>query len=473
MRSLYNRIKNLNGYRGIILLATVLVSAAVLVAINYFTIKTTSSIRAYVAGESLYSKGQKDASRNLMLYVISQEDVYYQQFLQHIHVPLGDSIARANLTMGGSTEKIRRGFIDGNNHPDDVDNMIWLFRNFENISFMARAIQIWKEADGLIAQLFDTGQEAREHISGGTLTPIRQDHYLREINQISQKLTVQELAFSAHLGVAARRMSDILFAVNVLVILLIVGSATFLISIIIKALEDSREELRIKNKGLEDSNKKLDSFIYASSHDLKSPINNLEGLLNILSIRSETADSEEAMLRSKMKASIDKLKSTISNIENLIRFDRTEHDDIDRVSFQHMLEQIMEENEMSFLTDSTEIQTDFQVKSIVYSKLSLKSIVYNLVSNAIKYQSPQRKLQLRVSTFEDNNRTVLEVSDNGLGIDLEKYGDKLFGMFKRFHHHNTGSGLGLYAVKEIVERNNGKIFIESQVEKGSTFRIMF
>src|SRR5690606_5671462 len=236
------------------------------------------------------------------------------------------------------------------------------------------------------------------------------------------------------------------------------------------ALQESRRELKTINLGLIETNKQLDSFIYASSHDLKSPISNLEGLLRIFSIRAEIKDPDQKLLLDKMKLSIDHLKETINNIENLIRIDRSSEDDVTENDFEQALNHILEQNEMSFLTDHNEIRTDFKVKKITYSKLALKSIMYNMVSNAVKYQSPKRKLQLSVSTYYTaKKRICMEFSDNGLGIDLEKHSKQLFSMFKRFHAHESGSGLGLYSVKQVLEKNGGEIQVESEVDKGTTF----
>lgn len=473
MFNLYQKVKALNGQRGIVLLLVMLLSATMLGVINYFTIKTTSALRVYIHGESHYSKGQKDATNQLITYIIEEDHRHYKRFKEEIQVPVGDSIARVTLSADGDPEVIRRGFIQGNNHPEDVPHLVWLFKNFQHISFMSDAIGIWKDADRLVGELINLGNAIHEDLQNDAISPVKRANYLEEITTLSEKLTARERAFSEHLGYTARTITNALFVFNLVAILVIVGSAAWLISIIIKALEESRKELQVINQGLIQTNSKLDSFLYASSHDLKSPINNLEGLLHIFTIQSKTKDPDQLELMEKMNNSVDNLKMTIANVENLIKLDRLELDDVQDVNLMELVQEIMEENEMSFITDKSELKTDFQVPAIHYSRFALKSILYNLISNAVKYQSPQRKLELLIATYRENDRTVLKVSDNGLGIDLQTHGDKLFKMFKRFHQHNTGSGLGLYAVKDIVEKNGGQIRVESEVEKGTTFWILF
>jgi signal transduction histidine kinase len=103
----------------------------------------------------------------------------------------------------------------------------------------------------------------------------------------------------------------------------------------------------------------------------------------------------------------------------------------------------------------------------------LDSILINLFSNAVKYRDPERPSRISVRTERIDGETCLSVTDNGLGIDLEAYGDKLFTLYGRFHSHVDGKGLGLYLVKTHVRAMGGRIGLESEPGKGSTFRVFF
>jgi signal transduction histidine kinase len=102
----------------------------------------------------------------------------------------------------------------------------------------------------------------------------------------------------------------------------------------------------------------------------------------------------------------------------------------------------------------------------------LKSVLYNLLSNAIKYRSPERQLRIRVACQTLGDYHVLTVEDNGLGVSLNQV-EKMFTLFKRFHTHVPGTGIGLHIVKKMVENAGGRIEVESQPDAGSTFRVYF
>jgi signal transduction histidine kinase len=117
-----------------------------------------------------------------------------------------------------------------------------------------------------------------------------------------------------------------------------------------------------------------------------------------------------------------------------------------------------------------EIISDFQVKEIRFARKNLRSILYNLVSNALKYRSPHRSPRIQLESEQQGEWIRLSVHDNGLGIEAEHI-PKLFGMFKRLHTHVEGTGIGLYIVKRIVENNGGNIEVKSELGKGTSFNI--
>lgn len=155
--------------KGWVLLAIILLSSAILIVVNYYTIKTTTAVRAYVNGESLYSKGQNVATRHLILYITEEKEIHYDLFKEHIRVPVGDRIAREELSAEGKEDTAYHGFIQGKNHTDDVNNMIWLFKYFKDISFMRDAIEIWTDADQLIAKLIVLAGELHDRLVQSSL----------------------------------------------------------------------------------------------------------------------------------------------------------------------------------------------------------------------------------------------------------------------------------------------------------------
>jgi signal transduction histidine kinase len=120
------------------------------------------------------------------------------------------------------------------------------------------------------------------------------------------------------------------------------------------------------------------------------------------------------------------------------------------------------------------IQTNFsKAPMVVTVRPYLDSILLNLISNSIKYRSSNRAPLIKISTHIQDEYTVLTISDNGLGINLDLYREKLFTLYSRFHYHVEGKGLGLYLIKTQVTALGGKIEVESEVDNGITFRIYF
>jgi PAS domain S-box-containing protein len=229
--------------KNISLLIIVFVST-LLILTDYFTIETTSAVRAYINGESRYSKGQKDGARHLIMYIHSEDEKYWDSFLQELQVPLGDSAARVALMNNQEDSIIRKGFLQGENHFDDIDNMIWLFRNFKEISFMKRAIGIWKSGDHKIGQLLLLGENTRGKIESGQLSLQEKKKIAQQVDRLTLELTQLEREFSDVLGAAAREINGYLFLANILLTLVIIGSAGSYSMNMISRLNDSNEQFR-------------------------------------------------------------------------------------------------------------------------------------------------------------------------------------------------------------------------------------
>ncbi|TPE44303.1 sensor histidine kinase [Pontibacter mangrovi] len=232
------------------------------------------------------------------------------------------------------------------------------------------------------------------------------------------------------------------------------------------------EELQRKNKELHKVNTDLDNFVYAASHDLKAPISNLEGLISLLKedMGPEHAKHEEVMNR--IDKSISRLNNIILDLTDVTRV-QNEEVQVEEVKLNDLVQEVEGSLENLIFSRSATIEKDFSgFDRLCYSRKNLRSILFNLISNAIKYAAPDRKPLVRVKTEKQNNKYILSVSDNGLGIS-EKHQQKIFSMFRRVHTHVEGTGLGLYLVKRILENSDDHIVVESEEGKGSTFRLYF
>ncbi|PSR57134.1 PAS domain-containing sensor histidine kinase [Adhaeribacter arboris] len=235
------------------------------------------------------------------------------------------------------------------------------------------------------------------------------------------------------------------------------------------------EEITQKNNDLKVVNVDLDNFIYTASHDLKAPIANIEGLISLLNKRlgnCNCLDQATSTILQHVTTSIKQFKSTVNDLAEISKLQKNFAQGLmeEKINIPQIYKEIMEVNGLSFSNTKCKIQTDFQVMSIIYSRKNFRSILYNLLSNAFRYHSPERTCVIQLKTYEQNSNIVLSVKDNGLGIK-EANKAKLFTMFKRFHNHVEGTGIGLYMIKRIIENVGGKIEVESEEGVGTEFKV--
>lgn len=211
-------------WRWIKLIVPLLVTTVLLVAVGIGSMDILSSIRAFIGGESRYSRAQQNAVQNIIQYAMSHDERDYQRFLDHIAVPLGDGSARLALEQSDpNLGEARRGFLIGRNHEDDINGVIRLYRNFRNVSYMREAISIWTEADSYVNELNAEANRLHtlnlRHFDDASLQAS-----LARIKHINSKLNSLEDAFSLRLEDGARKIQYIL-------ILAMLGIATTLILI--------------------------------------------------------------------------------------------------------------------------------------------------------------------------------------------------------------------------------------------------
>jgi signal transduction histidine kinase len=223
-------------------LGIIIYASTLLILVNAVTLRITSGVRAYVNGESVYSKGQKDGTRYLLMYINTQNEQYWKCFYSALQIPVGDSLARVALVNNADDSEARRGFLQGKNNEADVDAMIWLFKNFKSVSFMKRAILTWKEADILNGELLHLGHEI--HLNVNALSPQETGTLITRIETISAALTIKEMEFSDGLGEAARKIDRYLFYINIFFTVLIIGSAGHYSSFMIRRLSAANDKLR-------------------------------------------------------------------------------------------------------------------------------------------------------------------------------------------------------------------------------------
>lgn len=229
-------------------------------------------------------------------------------------------------------------------------------------------------------------------------------------------------------------------------------------------------ELQKVSTDLARQNEQLKDFAQIISHNLRAPVSNLSTLLDLYKVDSAN-EQKEAYIEQLGDVS-DKLLKTISDLSEVVNIRTGNEIKKETLSFQDVFNDTKESLSAIIDSEEAEVTANFsQLEEIEYNSSYLHSIFLNLLSNALKYKSPERKPKVHFETYRVNNKLVLTCKDNGLGIDLNKYGDKIFKLNKTFHNNSDARGVGLFITKNQIETMGGTISVESEVNTGSTFII--
>nr|WP_262712179.1 PAS domain-containing sensor histidine kinase [Hymenobacter setariae] len=248
------------------------------------------------------------------------------------------------------------------------------------------------------------------------------------------------------------------------------------LAVINEELTATNEELHESNGQLVRTNADLDNFVYTASHDLKSPISNIEGLLALLPELPPGAvltDEYVAPVLDRMHESIGRFQRTIAHLTDVSRLQAEFAQPAETVSLAAVIEDVRQDLHFQFLESGAVLEVTVKdTQPRVFSPKNLHSLIYNLLSNALKYRHPERTPLVRISCRPAGDILELRVQDNGLGLSVQQQ-QRLFQLFQRLHTHVEGSGVGLYAVKKIVENAGGHITVESEPGVGTTFILTF
>lgn len=239
--------------------------------------------------------------------------------------------------------------------------------------------------------------------------------------------------------------------------------------------EEMTKEISVKNEMLERSNKELDAFAYIASHDLKEPLRTINSYSDLLEVYLKKKDllvsgSKEAQFFHHISNGCSRMATLIAELLEFSRIGR-EKDNFEEVNPALIIHNVIDQLHKQIEDNDVEINFDENLPLIKANPTELHRIFQNLMSNAIKYRSQDKKAKLDIVYSKNgNDEHVFKVQDNGIGIAPE-YFDQIFVLFKRLHTKNEypGTGLGLAICKKSVEYHNGRIWLESEVNKGSTF----
>ena len=497
---------------------------ALLIAVELFTLffslHTLSSVRAFVGGEGLWSKAQKNAFYNLQKYARTYDNDDYLKFQNSMKVPLGDHKTLVELLKKKpDLEKARLGFLEGRNHEHDIDGMILLFRRFHRISYINKALAIWIEADSTITKIIPISEKLYTEVNKPEPSYEKIEAIIEEVDPLNEKLSVLEDNFSYTLGEGARWLENLILTILLVIALTVEFTGLFLtisvsigitkgINEIIKISEkvakvnfndkakiysmdeigqlassfnkmmdnlheniDKRTqvelELRLKTDELIRSNAELEQFAYVASHDLQEPLRMISSYIQLVKERyKEKLDSDANEFIDFAIDGANRMRTLILSLLEYSRANRMQP--FLKINTENLLVEVL--HDLKDLINSNNAIIKIEKLPDVYGdQVLIGQLFQNLISNAIKFKGDANP-EIRISCKKTNNEYLFSVKDNGIGIPNE-YFEKIFIILQRLHtaEKYPGTGMGLAICKKIVERHGGKIWVESKINKGSTF----
>jgi len=486
-----------------------------------FSIDKLSAVRAYVNGEALWSKAQKDAMYQLLKYGSRRDEADYQKFKDLMRVPMGDHKALVELSKPKpDLNVVREGLIEGRNHPDDVDRMINLFTRFYKNYYIGRVIRVWNAADSLIPEFYVIGNKLHAEINAADPSEERINAILEEIDPLNSKITPLEDQFSLVLGEGSRWLEGlvrgVLFFIALTVELTGLGLAYFVSRGIQKGLDEilrtaqgdlssrakifSKDEIgklandfnkmaaelqrmtdviqdanttlerkvQQRTSELERKNKELEQFAYVASHDLQEPLRTTTGFVEALRKQYKGMLDEHAdRYLDYIAQSSDRMKTLIKDLLDYSRIGREKQ--FVPVNCNVLLTEVLCDLD-TVIRESQAVIEVGELPVVNAFPTELKLLFQNLISNSIKFRSRGIPPSIRVEVLPRNGYWKFSVQDNGIGID-PSHQDRIFIIFQRLHNRDVyeGSGIGLAHCKKIVELHGGEIWVESAAGKGSTF----
>jgi two-component system, sensor histidine kinase len=503
---------------------------ALLIAIELgvliFSINTLSSVRAYVGGEGLWSKAQKDGLYQLLKYARTHNEADYVNFEGFMKVNQGDHKARIELSKGGNAnlDIARQGFIEGRNDSDDVDGMIKLFVRFHSNKYISRAITAWTKADEVITGFMALGEQLHREIHTRPYSQQRIDAILDQIAPLNDRLTPLEDNFSFALGEGSRWLEHVILRLLFFVALTVECTGLLLAITVSRGIQRGLKELLLSSQAvargnfhrkavafsqdeigtlanhfnsmaeelerleqenreanislerkvrqrtaeLESKNKELEQFAYVASHDLQEPLRTISGFVELLQKEyGDRLDGNGTKYLEYLSQGSDRMKTLIKDLLDYSRIGREK--EAMSVDSRQTLAEVLADLDMSIHESGARIRSG-ALPVLRAFPTEFKLLLQNLITNAIKFRHPDRPPEISVEAFPEPAYWRFMVSDNGIGIESQ-FLERIFIIFQRLHSRTKyeGSGIGLAHGKKITELHGGRIWAESSPGQGSRF----
>lgn len=500
----------------------------------WFSVSTLSSVRAFVDGEGLWSKAQKDATNSLLIYSQSRKESDYVDFENFLKVPFGDNKTRLELQKANPNLEIaREGFLEGRNPPEDVDGMITLLTRFHNISYLHKAINIWGVAERNMEQFITLSDSLHRIIRSNTASRAQIDNIVAEAERQNVKLTRSEDDFSFTLSEGARWMESIVRRL-LLSLSLTIGITSILITISvsrgiekgvkeiirgaslvsegkldtrvkvfsrdeigllatsfnemtdrldrnikhIQELKDTEQKLTIEKEHAEASEKAKQLFLAKMSHEIRTPMNAILGFARLLEGSTDSAEQHDYT-----QIIIKSGEDLLVILDDILDFSRMEAGKIVFENLPFKIRDIVRTT--TLMVESRAAEKGTKIGSYVDERIPdvllgdsvrLNQVLLNLVSNAVKFTT-QGEINISIKMLSENSDFItidFRVKDTGIGIPAEKQ-ERIFESFEQVTNDPSrkfgGAGLGLSIVKQLVKLQKGELSVASKPGVGSEFSV--
>lgn len=222
------------------------------------------------------------------------------------------------------------------------------------------------------------------------------------------------------------------------------------------------------------SNTDLKQYTYLASHNLRAPLTNLLSIINLMDVDSIKDDENTMILFQAFKESTLQLNETLNDMIDVVLVKKMANIALEEIVFDDVYQKVSKLLRQRLLQCGAQLQADFSAVSTVYfDSAYLENIFINLIGNAIKYSARERTLQLSIFSKNIDGAVQLVFSDNGIGMDMQVVKDKIFGLYQRFHTNEDSKGLDLYMVQSQMNALGGSISVDSALNKGTTFTLLF
>lgn len=498
---------------------------AVELGVLVFSINTLSSVRAYVGGEGLWSKSQKDALYELLKYARTHDEADYLKFKEFMKVNKGDHKARLELGKENPDMEIaRQGFLEGRNHPDDIDGMIKLLRRFHSNFYINKAITAWANADQIVQGFMALGEKLHAEINTASPSQERINALLSEIDPLNARLTPWEDEFSYSLGEGSRWLENVILRLLFIVALSVECTGLVLAITVSRSIQKglteilesaksvtrgiftrkaksfSRDEIgilannfntmaeeleRLSNENqeannqlekkvrqrtaeIESKNKELEQFAYVASHDLQEPLRTISGFVELLQKQFRgKQDGNADIYLDYLSQSSDRMKILIKDLLDYSRIGREKESRV--IDCNLLLGDVLADLDKVIKESGAVIRVE-DLPTLHGYPTELKLLFQNLITNSIKFRRPATLPIVSIGAERENGHWKFNVADNGIGIE-NHFLERIFIIFQRLHNRSQyeGSGIGLAHCKKIVELHGGQIWVKSKPGEGSQF----